>query len=79
MPAPYYGEAALPKAHVTRMRLSMSAAVDTWVAGAFGDGVLCRDGAAAGIVGGGATGAFAEQHEANDDDARTLSAPSHCP
>ena len=37
----YHGGAELPKAHVTRMRLSMPAAVDTWVADAFGDGVLC--------------------------------------
>lgn len=36
----YHGGAELPKAHVTRMRLSMPAAVDTWVADAFGDGVL---------------------------------------
>jgi transposase len=37
----YHGGAELPKAHVTRMRLSMPAGVDTWVADAFGDGVLC--------------------------------------
>ncbi|HVM14235.1 MAG TPA: helix-turn-helix domain-containing protein [Egibacteraceae bacterium] len=37
----YHGGAEIPKAHVTRMRLSMPAAVDTWVADAFGDGVLC--------------------------------------
>lgn len=37
----YHGGAELPKAHVTRMRLSMHACVDTWVADAFGDGVLC--------------------------------------
>jgi Transposase protein/Helix-turn-helix domain len=37
----YHGGAELPKAHVTRMRLSMPATVDTWVADAFGDGVLC--------------------------------------
>lgn len=37
----YHGGAELPKAHVTRMRLSMPAAVDTWLADAFGDGVLC--------------------------------------
>lgn len=37
----YHGGAELPKAHVTRMRLSMPASVDTWVADAFGDGVLC--------------------------------------
>ncbi|MGI8806308.1 MAG: putative transposase [Acidimicrobiales bacterium] len=37
----YHGGAELPKAHVTRMRLSMPAAVDTWVGDAFGDGVLC--------------------------------------
>ena len=37
----YHGGAELAKAHVTRMRLSMPAAVDTWVADAFGDGVLC--------------------------------------
>lgn len=37
----YHGGAEVPKAHVTRMRLSMPAAVDTWVADAFGDGVLC--------------------------------------
>lgn len=37
----YHGGAELPKAHVSRMRLSMPAAVDTWVADAFGDGVLC--------------------------------------
>jgi len=37
----YHGGAELPKAHVTRMRLSMHATVDTWVADAFGDGVLC--------------------------------------
>jgi len=37
----YHGGAELPKAHVTRIRLSMPAAVDTWVADAFGDGVLC--------------------------------------
>ncbi len=37
----YHGDAELPKAHVTRMRLSMHASVDTWVCDAFGDGVLC--------------------------------------
>lgn len=37
----YHGGAEIPKAHVTRMRLSMPATVDTWVADAFGDGVLC--------------------------------------
>ena len=37
----YHGGAEVGKAHVTRMRLSMPAAVDTWVADAFGDGVLC--------------------------------------
>ncbi len=37
----YHGGAELPKAHVTRMRLSMRASVDTWVGDAFGDGVLC--------------------------------------
>jgi transposase len=37
----YHGGAELPKAHVTRMRLSMPATVDTWVADAFGGGVLC--------------------------------------
>ncbi|MEW6296075.1 MAG: putative transposase [Candidatus Diapherotrites archaeon] len=37
----YHGGAEIGKAHVTRMRLSMPAAVDTWVADAFGDGVLC--------------------------------------
>jgi len=37
----YHGGAQLPKAHVARMRLSMPATVDTWVADAFGDGVLC--------------------------------------
>ena len=37
----YHGGAEIPKAHVTRMRLSMPAAVDTWVADAFGDGMLC--------------------------------------
>ena len=37
----YHGGAELAKAHVTRMRLSMPAAVDTWLADAFGDGVLC--------------------------------------
>lgn len=37
----YHGGAEIPKAHVTRMRLSMPATVDTWVADALGDGVLC--------------------------------------
>jgi transposase len=36
----YHGGADVAKAHVARMRLSMPAAVDTWVADAFGDGVL---------------------------------------
>ncbi len=37
----YHGGAEIPKAHVTRMRLSMPATVDTWVGDALGDGVLC--------------------------------------
>ncbi len=36
----YHGAADVPKAHVARMRLSMPAEVDTWVADARGDGVL---------------------------------------
>lgn len=36
----YHGGADVPKAHVARMRLSMPAEVDTWVADARGDGVL---------------------------------------
>lgn len=36
----YHGEADVRKAHVARMRLSMPAAVDTWVCDARGDGVL---------------------------------------
>ncbi|MFN2506670.1 MAG: putative transposase [Acidimicrobiales bacterium] len=36
----YHGLANVPKAHVARMRLSMPAEVDTWVADANGDGLL---------------------------------------
>jgi hypothetical protein len=36
----YHGDADVRKAHVGRMRLSMPAAVDTWVCDARGDGVL---------------------------------------
>ena len=36
----YHGGANVPKAHVARMRLSMPAEVDTWVADANGDGLL---------------------------------------
>jgi transposase-like protein len=36
----YHGHADVPKAHVARMRLSMPAELDTWVADARGDGVL---------------------------------------
>lgn len=36
----YHGAAQVPKAHLARMRLSMGAAVDTWVCDANGDGVL---------------------------------------
>ncbi len=36
----YHGDADVRKAHVARMRLSMPAAVDTWVCDARGDGVL---------------------------------------
>ena len=36
----YHGGADVPKAHVARMRLSMPAELDTWVADARGDGVL---------------------------------------
>ena len=36
----YHGAADVPKAHVARMRLSMPAELDTWVADARGDGVL---------------------------------------
>ncbi len=36
----YHGRAKLPKAHVARIRLSMPAEVDTWVADANGDGLL---------------------------------------
>jgi prepilin-type processing-associated H-X9-DG protein len=36
----YHGQANIPKAHVARIRLSMPAEVDTWVADARGDGVL---------------------------------------
>lgn len=36
----YHGKADIPKAHVARIRLSMPAEVDTWVADANGDGLL---------------------------------------
>jgi len=36
----YHGEADVPKAHLARMRLSMPAEADTWVADANGDGLL---------------------------------------
>jgi prepilin-type processing-associated H-X9-DG protein len=36
----YHGSADVPKAHLARMRLSMPAEVDTWVADANGDGLL---------------------------------------
>jgi len=36
----YHGAANVPKAHLARMRLSMPAEVDTWVADANGDGLL---------------------------------------
>ena len=36
----YHGSADVPKAHVARIRLSMPAEVDTWVADANGDGLL---------------------------------------
>ncbi|HEX9682435.1 MAG TPA: helix-turn-helix domain-containing protein [Acidimicrobiales bacterium] len=36
----YHGSARVPKAHVARMRLSMPAEADTWVADANGDGLL---------------------------------------
>ncbi len=36
----YHGAADVPKAHVARIRLSMPAEVDTWIADARGDGVL---------------------------------------
>jgi prepilin-type processing-associated H-X9-DG protein len=36
----YHGGANVPKAHVARIRLSMPAEVDTWVADANGDGLL---------------------------------------
>lgn len=36
----YHGGANVPKAHVARMRLSMPAEVDTWVADRNGDGLL---------------------------------------
>jgi prepilin-type processing-associated H-X9-DG protein len=36
----YHGAAKVPKAHVARIRLSMPAEVDTWVADANGDGLL---------------------------------------
>lgn len=36
----YHGSADVPKAHVARIRLSMPAEIDTWVADARGDGVL---------------------------------------
>lgn len=36
----YHGGADVPKAHVARIRLSMPAEVDTWVADANGDGLL---------------------------------------
>jgi len=36
----YHGQADVPKAHVARIRLSMPAEVDTWVADANGDGLL---------------------------------------
>ena len=36
----YHGGADVPKAHVARMRLSMPAEVDTWVADRNGDGLL---------------------------------------
>jgi len=36
----YHGQADVPKAHVARIRLSMPAEIDTWVADANGDGLL---------------------------------------
>lgn len=36
----YHGKAEIPKAHVTRMRISMPAEVDTWLSDRFGDGLL---------------------------------------
>lgn len=36
----YHGSADVPKAHLARMRLSMPAELDTWVADANGDGLL---------------------------------------
>jgi prepilin-type processing-associated H-X9-DG protein len=36
----YHGRAKLPKAHLARMRLSMPAELDTWVADRNGDGLL---------------------------------------
>jgi len=36
----YHGAADVPKAHVARIRLSMPAEIDTWVADANGDGLL---------------------------------------
>lgn len=36
----YHGQARIPKAHVARMRLSMPAELDTWIADANGDGLL---------------------------------------
>ena len=36
----YHGKADVPKAHVARIRLSMPAEIDTWIADANGDGLL---------------------------------------
>jgi len=36
----YHGSADIPKAHVARIRLSMPAELDTWVADASGDGLM---------------------------------------
>jgi len=36
----YHGKAKIPKAHVARLRLSMPAEADTWIADTNGDGVL---------------------------------------
>jgi prepilin-type processing-associated H-X9-DG protein len=36
----YHGTARIPKAHVARIRLSMPAELDTWIADANGDGLL---------------------------------------
>jgi transposase len=36
----YHGGAEIPKAHVARIRLAMTAEVDTWITDRFGDGLL---------------------------------------